>query len=83
MMEKISISFAIIVLLLGLLIGAVTGSLLHQIFGLEILNRSLLEHPVPVAENFYVFSRLELQLTPAGLLGFVAAAYLLYKKGKG
>lgn len=78
-MRANSISFIILVLLLGLLIGAVTGSLVSRIFGLEFINRPLFSTPLHVAENFYIIKNLELQPTPASLLGFVIAVWLLYR----
>lgn len=77
-MGKHSISFIFLVLVLGLFIGTVAGSLLARVFGLEILNHSLFGGLV-IARDFYLVKNLELQFTPAGLLGLVLTAWLLYK----
>lgn len=81
-MVKYSISFVLAVLVLGLLIGAVAGSLMERIFGLGFLNLGLFTDPVTVIEDFYVVTKLEIQLTSGGLLGFVIAAYMLYRNAR-
>ena len=82
-MDKISISFVILALTLGLWIGGVAGSLLHRVFGLEILDVSLFGDSLNLISNFYLITRLEVRITPAAVLGFIITAILLYKKGKG
>ena len=79
-MGKHSISFIVLVLIFGLFIGTVGGSLIEGIFGLEFLNRPLFGGSLKVAEDFYVIKNLELRLTPAGLMGFVIVAWLLYRR---
>jgi uncharacterized membrane-anchored protein len=82
-MVKYSISFVLLVLFMGLLIGTVAGSLLQQIFGLDFLNRALFgDGPLTLIEDFYFITKLEIQLTPGGLVGFATAAYVLYRKGR-
>lgn len=82
-MVKYSISFVILVLLLGLLIGSVMGSLLEQIFGLALLNYPLFgAEPLSLIEDFYFIKRLDIQLTPGGLLGLAITAAVLYRKGR-
>ncbi len=81
-MVKYSISFVLAVLVLGLLIGAVAGSLLERIFGLGFLNLGLFTDPVTLIRDFYVITKLEIQLTSGGLLGFVIAAYVLYRNAR-
>ncbi len=78
-MGKRSISFIVLVLVLGLFIGAVAGSLLSRVFGLDFLNHSLFG-TLTIARDFYLIKNLELQLTPAGLAGLVIAGWLLYRK---
>ena len=75
---KRSISFVIVVLILGLFIGAVAGSLISRVFGLAFLDHALIG-PFTVANDFYVIKNLELQLTPASLLGLVIAGWLVYR----
>lgn len=82
-MKKLSVSFAVLVLLLGLLGGAVAGSLLSRVFGLHFLVRELLPGDGIQVRDFYILKNLELQLTPGALIGLVAAIWLLYKKEKG
>ncbi len=82
-MEKPSISFVLVVLILGFFLGTVIGSLLAQVFGFEFLNLSVTGGAVRVAENFYVFDRLDLMITPAGIIGLLVAIFFLYKKEKG
>ena len=77
-MGKRSISFTFLVLVLGLFIGAVAGSLLSRVFGIDFLNHSLFG-TLTVARDFYLIKTLELQLTPAGLLGLVLAGWLLHR----
>ncbi len=81
-MGKYSISFVLIILIFGLFTGAVFGSLLEQVFGIGFLNIEIFSSPVKIAENFYILKNLELQLTPASLLGLVVAGWFLYKRGK-
>lgn len=80
-MGKFSISFVILALILGLFIGAVTGSLIHQVFGLTMLNTPMFGQSFTVAENFYILKRLEVELSPAAVIGFIITALILYKKG--
>jgi len=80
-MERHSISFVIVVLILGLLIGTVSGSLLEQVFGLDVLNQPLLDTSHGLIESFYLINRLDIRLTPAGLIGLIITIWLLFKKG--
>ncbi|MCB1326149.1 MAG: hypothetical protein KDK35_13010 [Leptospiraceae bacterium] len=79
---KYSIGFVLIVLVLGLLIGAVLGSLIEQVFGLTWLNVELFGEPLLLADDFYIVKRLEVQLTPGALLGLLASGYYLYRRVK-
>ncbi|MEQ9366177.1 MAG: hypothetical protein RIF32_18190 [Leptospirales bacterium] len=82
-MVKYSISFVLLVLLLGLMIGTVAGSLLEQIFGLGFLNWALFgDGPLTLVMDFYFITKFEVQLTPGGLMGFGITAYVLYRKGR-
>jgi len=78
-MGRHSISFIVIALFFGLFIGTVAGSLLERIFGFGFLNQGLFGGSLQIARDFYIFKNLELRLTPAGLTGFVLAAWLLYR----
>ena len=77
-MGKHSISFIVLVLVLGLFIGAVAGSLVSRVFGVDFLNYSLFG-TFTMARDFYLIKTLELQLTPASLVGLVLAGWLLYR----
>ena len=66
---------------MGLLIGTVSGSILEQVFGLGVLNQPLMDTSYGLIEDFYLINRLDIRLTPAGLLGLIATVWLLYKKG--
>ncbi|MDH5655467.1 MAG: hypothetical protein OEZ34_06135 [Spirochaetia bacterium] len=80
-MDRYSISFIFVVLILGFMIGTVSGSLLDQIFGLSVLNQSLFGESYQLINNFYLIKRLDVKLTPAGLIGLGISIWLLYKKG--
>ena len=79
MWKSYSISFAIIVLIMGFLIGAVLGSLLSQIFGMAFLNKDLFQAGFT---DFYAVKSLQISPTPAALLGFLTAAWVLYKRSR-
>ncbi len=79
-MSRFSFSFALLALFLGLFMGSVLGSLLAEVFGMEFLDKPLFADSILLAKDFYVLQRLEIKLTPAGLLGLAAAGWFLYKK---
>jgi len=79
-MRRYSISFVLIVLILSMLIGAVAGSLLSQVFGLEFLDWHILPSSFKIVRDFYIIKNIELQLTPASLLGLVIAVWFLIKR---
>ncbi len=79
---RFSISFVILALILGMFVGAAAGSLAYQVFGLEFLNRTLMSKPWRIAEDFYLIKVLEIQVSPAALIGLVLTGYLLYKRSK-
>ncbi|MCB1308116.1 MAG: hypothetical protein KDK30_08055 [Leptospiraceae bacterium] len=81
-MRKHSIGFVALVLLLGLLIGAVLGSLIHQVFGFAFLNLELFQSPLVLADDFYILKRLEIQLTPGSILGLLVAIWMLFIRGR-
>jgi predicted membrane chloride channel (bestrophin family) len=78
-MKKHSISFVILLLLLSGFLGAIMGSLLETVFGLSFLNYELLPKNGIEIEDFYILKKLNLQLTPATLIGIMIAIYFLYK----
>ncbi len=80
MLRKHSISFIILMLLLGFLLGAVMGSLIETIFGLSFLNRNILPNGGWEIKDFYVIRKLNLQITPASILGVIISIYFLYKQ---
>ena len=63
---------------LGLLIGAVLGVLLDKLFGSQVFSLPLLKDAFLL--EFYII-KIEIQLTPASLFGFVVSGYLVIKKG--
>ncbi len=73
-----SFSFVIVILFAGIFLGAVLGSLLSQIFGLDFLNYGLFQ--VGFAD-FYIMKSIEIIPTPASLIGLMIAIWVLYKKG--
>lgn len=82
-MAKYSISFVVLVLFLGLMLGAVFGSLLDQVFGLSILNYGLFsDGSLTVIEDFYVIRKLAIQVTPGALAGLALTGYILYRKAR-
>jgi predicted membrane chloride channel (bestrophin family) len=79
-MDRYSISFVLVVLILGWFAGSVVGSFLDQMLQARLFDISLTGSWLRI-ENFYLIQILELRLTPAGLLGLVLAGVFLYKKG--
>ncbi|MCE9500494.1 MAG: hypothetical protein K8R21_08360 [Leptospira sp.] len=77
-MNKVSISNLIIALILGLFIGAVAGVLLDKILGTNLFSLFLFKEPV-ILELYII--KVEIQLTPASLVGSVVIGYLVLKKG--
>jgi predicted membrane chloride channel (bestrophin family) len=63
---------------LGLLIGAVLGVLLDRLLGSSLFSLPLLKDAFLL--EFYII-KIEIQITPASLLGFVVSGYLVIKKG--
>lgn len=78
-MDKYPIGFVLLVLFLGLFIGTVMGSLLQQVFGFTWLNVSLVKEGYAIVEDFYFLQRLEIQITPGSIIGFLVAAWYLYR----
>ena len=63
---------------LGLLIGAVLGVLLDRLLGSSLFSLPLLKDAFLL--EFYII-KIEIQITPASLVGFVVSGYLVIKKG--
>ena len=78
-MGKYSLGFVILVLVLSLFMGAVTGSLLSHIFGFEFLNHPISGEPLELVRNFYLIEKLVVRLTPAALLAACVAGWFLYR----
>ncbi len=66
-------------LLLSGFLGAVMGSLLETVFGLSFLNYELIPGEGIKISNFYIIKKLNLQITPATILGILIALYIIYK----
>jgi hypothetical protein len=75
---NISVSKFLLAICLGLLIGAVSGVLIDKIFGVHLLGSNLLKEALIL--EFYMI-KIEIQITPASLIGLVVSGYLVIKKG--
>ncbi len=75
---KVSIGNFIIALVLGLFIGAVAGVLVDKILNLHLLSKFILKEAISF--ELYII-KIEIQLTPAALVGMVVTGYLVIKKG--
>ncbi|EQA47052.1 hypothetical protein LEP1GSC050_0751 [Leptospira broomii serovar Hurstbridge str. 5399] len=67
-----------IAIVLGYLAGAVVGVLLDRLLGVHFLSVYLLQEAVRL--ELYVI-KVEVQVTPASLLGLVATLFFVLKKG--
>ncbi|EPG74987.1 hypothetical protein LEP1GSC058_1575 [Leptospira fainei serovar Hurstbridge str. BUT 6] len=65
-------------IVLGSLAGAVVGVLLDRLLGVHFLSVYLLQEAVRL--ELYVI-KVEVQVTPASLLGLVATLFFVLKKG--
>ncbi|TGN21065.1 hypothetical protein [Leptospira idonii] len=77
-MNKTQAGNLILVLFLGLMAGAVAGVVIDKLLGTAFLSKFLFESPVSF--ELYIV-KVEIQLTPASLVGLVASGYLALKKG--
>lgn len=75
---KVSIGNLLIALILGLFIGAVAGVLVDRILSIHMLSKYLLKEAIQF--ELYII-KIEIQLTPAALVGMVVTGYLVIKKG--
>ncbi|MDX1961367.1 MAG: hypothetical protein SFU98_22550 [Leptospiraceae bacterium] len=75
---KNSIGNLLLVTFLGLLIGAVAGSILDSLLSMNFFGKELLKEAASF--QFYII-KIEMQLTPASLIGSVVFAYLVIKRG--
>ncbi|MCB1173391.1 MAG: hypothetical protein KDK39_07500 [Leptospiraceae bacterium] len=78
-MNKVSIGFAVLVMLFAMQAGTVAGSLLEQVFGFTWLNAGLIPSGTEVVRDFYMIRSLELHFTAGTLIGFLVAAWYLYR----
>jgi hypothetical protein len=60
------------------MIGAVAGSIIDSIFAIDFFGKFLLKEALSF--KFYII-KIEMQLTPASLLGSVAFVYFVIKRG--
>ncbi|TGK10059.1 hypothetical protein EHO61_12035 [Leptospira fluminis] len=65
-------------IVLGSLVGAVLGVLIDRLLGIHFLSVYLLQEAVRL--ELYVI-KVEVQVTPASLLGLVATLFFVLKKG--
>jgi hypothetical protein len=77
-MNKSQAGNLLLVLFLGLLAGAVAGVVVDRLLGSVLLSKFLLKEPLSL--ELYII-KVEIQLTPASLIGFVVSGYLALKKG--
>ena len=77
-MDKEKIGNLIILLILGLFIGAVSGVIIDKLLGKEFLSVYLLKQAITL--ELYII-KVEIQLTPASIIGLVVTAYFSLKKG--
>lgn len=77
-MNKAQAGNLLLVLFLGLMAGAVAGVVIDRLLGTVFLSKFLFESPVHF--ELYIV-KVEIQLTPASLIGLVASGYLALKKG--
>lgn len=77
-MNKGRIGNLFLVLILGLFVGAVAGIILDGMFGIDFFARELFDKPFML--ELYII-KVEMQLTPASIVGLVVSAYLALKKG--
>lgn len=77
-MDRDKIGKLLVVLVLGLFIGAVSGAIIDKLTGKEFLSVYLLKEAI-VLELYII--KVEIQLTPASIIGLVVTAYFALKKG--
>jgi hypothetical protein len=77
-MNKGQIGNLLIVLLLGLFVGAVAGIILDRLLSIQFFSKFLFDEPF-VLELYLI--KVGIQLTPASIIGFVVSGYLALKKG--
>lgn len=77
-MNKGQIGNLLIVLILGLFVGAVAGIILDRLLGIQFFSKFLFDEPF-VLELYLI--KVGIQLTPASIIGFVVSGYLALKKG--
>ncbi|GBF50763.1 hypothetical protein LPTSP4_22900 [Leptospira ryugenii] len=76
-MNKTQLGNLLLVLFLGLLSGAVAGVVLDRLFNTNILSKFLF--PNPLSFELYII-KIDLQLTPASIIGLIASGYLAFRK---
>lgn len=81
-MKKHSVCYVLLLLLLSGFLGAVMGSLLETVFGLNFMNYELLPNGGIQINHFYIIKKLNLQITPATIMGILIAIYLIYRHEK-
>ncbi len=79
-LEGMPISFAIVTLFLGVMIGSAGGSLLSRVFGFHFLDQALFAESVTIITDFYFLSKVSVRITPGAIAGFLITAVILYRK---
>ena len=77
-MEKDKLIQVLLASVLGLFIGAVAGVIVDKFIGDELFSINLLQEAIKL--ELYII-KVEIQLTPASLIGLVVTAYFTIKKG--
>jgi hypothetical protein len=78
--DKMPVSFVILAVFIGIMIGSVAGSLLSQIFGFDFLDRSLFAESITIIHDFYFLQKVSIRLSAGSLLGFFITLILIYRK---
>ncbi|AOP33500.1 MULTISPECIES: hypothetical protein [Leptospira] len=76
--DRAEIGKIALILLLGFFAGAVTGVILDRLTGVSFFSSYLLREAIKF--ELYVI-KVEIQFTPASLIGLVATLYFILKKG--
>ena len=74
-----SISFVLVFVFLGFLVGGVGASLTQQVFGFSFLSYKLFDI---IIDDFYIIHKLHVYVTTGSLLGFALTGGYLYRKFK-
>lgn len=77
-MNKGRLGNILLVLVLGLFVGAVSGVIIDRLFQVDFFSKGLFSEPFQL--ELYII-QVGIQLTPASIIGLVVSGYLALKKG--